>query len=433
MKFPNLLRATVISAILSSVATPAFGAYFQTNLVSNSSEFEPQILDPLVVNAWGLAIRPAGFGGHFWVTNADSGTVTTYVGDVGGTPLFQDDLTFVTIPTSPNAPFGSAGAPTGQFFSPHPSDFEVTMLLDPNNPDLGSITGPGRFFAVEEGGTLSAWTEVPTDDGGILRPTEYLVVADNSEFATQNTDSNLDNDNFAIYKGMAGTTLEENNLLFGADFSIESPGIDVWDNQFNDISSNFLFENPFGEEYAPFNIQNLEGTLYVAYAKLSDEPGEELAEVGLGRLAEYDIEGNLLNIWGPDTDAADENLLNAPWGLAIAPSDFGELSNSLLVGNFGDGRIVGYDRTTREQIGFLEDESGNPIEIEGLWGLIFGNGASLGETNSLYVAAGPNDEADGLFAKLEVAESASVPEPTTSLFTLLGVTGLALSAKRRRV
>ncbi|MGD1702477.1 TIGR03118 family protein [Dapis sp. BLCC M229] len=430
MKFFNLLKTTLITLVISSGTTPAFGAYFQTNLVSNNPDFDPQILDPLVVNAWGLAIRPAGFGGHFWVTNADSGTVTTYVGDVGGTPLFQDDLKFVTIPTSPNAPAGIAGAPTGQFFSSHPSDFEVTMLLDPNNPDLGTITGPGRFFAVEEGGTLSAWTEVPTDEG-ILRPVEYLVVADNSEFAPQNTDSNPDNDNFAIYKGMAGTIQEENNLLFAADFSPTSPGIDVWDKKFNDITSNFLFENPFGEEYAPFNIQNLDGTLYVAYAKLSDEPGEELAAAGLGRLAEYDIEGNLLNIWGPDTDDANENLLNAPWGVAIAPDDFGEFSNSLLVANFGDGRIVGYDRTSREQIGFLTDESGNPIEIEGLWGLIFGNGASLGETNHLYFAAGPNDEADGLFGKLQVAESSSIPEPT-SVLALLGVTGLGLISKCRR-
>ncbi|NEP85519.1 MAG: TIGR03118 family protein [Okeania sp. SIO2C2] len=431
MKSINVLCGTLISAIVGSGVTPAFAAYFQTNLVSNNPDFEPHILDPLVVNAWDLAIRPAGFGGHFWVTNTDSGTVTTYVGDVGGTPLFQDDLKFVTIPTSPNAPEGSAGAPTGQFFSPHPSDFEVTMFLDPDNPDLGTITGPGRFFAVEEGGTLSTWIEVPTDDG-ILRPVEYLVVADNSEFADQNTDDNPDNDNFAIYKGMAGTTLPEDNLLFAADFSIKSPGIDVWNKDFNDITSNFLFENPFGEEYAPFNIQNLDGNLYVAYAKLSDEPGEEQAKVGLGRLAEYDIEGNLLNIWGQDTDDPNENALNAPWGLAIAPDDFGEFSNALLVGNFGDGRIVGYDRTTREEIGFLMDESGNPIEIEGLWGLIFGNGASLGETNHLYFAAGPNDEADGLFGSLQVAQNKSTPEPTVSILGLLGVAGLTLARKGRR-
>ncbi len=429
MKPINLVRATVVSAIVSCSATPAFGAYFQTNLVSNSPEYDPQILDPLVINAWGLAIRPAGFGGHFWVTNADSGTVTTYVGDVGGTPLFQDSLEFVTIPTSPNAPDGSAGAPTGQFFSPHPSDFTVTMPLDPSAPNSEIITGPGRFFAVEEGGTLSAWTET---EGGAKRPVEYLVVADNSEFADQNTDADPNNDNFAIYKGMAGTTLDADNLLYAADFD-DTPGIHTWDKEFNDISSNFLFENPFDSSYAPFNIQNLDGTLYVAYAKLSDEPGEEQAEQGLGRLAQFDIEGNLIKTWGSDTDDPNQNLLNAPWGLAIAPEDFGEFSNALLVGNFGDGRIVGYDQTTGDQIGYIEDPSGNPIEIEGLWGLTFGNGASLGETNHLYFAAGPDDESNGLFGKLQVSQGQSVPEPRISVLAFLAVTGLALIGKGRRV
>jgi uncharacterized protein (TIGR03118 family) len=121
----------------------------------------------------------------------------------------------------------------------------------------------------------------------------------------------------------------------------------------------------------------------------------------------------LLHVW------KGKGLLNAPWGLAIAPSDFGEFSDTLLVANFGDGTIVGYDQTTRTQLGYLLDPSGNPIKVDGLWGLTFGNGVSLGEANHLYFTAGPNEESDGLFGKLQV-----VPVPEPSPLTLLGV-GLA--------
>ncbi|MEA5536154.1 TIGR03118 family protein [Crocosphaera sp. XPORK-15E] len=418
MQSIRILTGSLLSIFLSSVTSPAWAGYLQTNLVANNSSFEPQIVDPLVQNAWGLSLRAAGLGGHWWVTNANTGTVTTYVGDVGGTPLFQDDLQFVTIPPSPNAPPETLSEPTGQFFSPHSSDFEVTMPLEPNDPGSEVITGPARFFAVELGGTLSAWTET---EGGTKRPVEYLVVADNSEFAPQNTDADPSNDNSAIYFGMTGTTLPSNNRLFAADFD-DTPGIHVWDKDFNDVTSSFPFINPFSSDYAPFNIEQLDGTLYVAYAKQSGTPGEEETGLGFGGLAQFDINGNLLNIW--ETPETSRNLLNAPWGMAIAPDDFGELSNALLVGNFRDGRIVGFDQTTREAIGYLEDTRGNPLEIDGLWDLSFGNGESLGEANHLYFAAGPNDETDGLFGSLQ-----SVPEPTTGLLTFLGVTGIAWVSK----
>ena len=200
----------------------------------------------------------------------------------------------------------------------------------------------------------------------------------------------------AIYKGLAVTDGSSNNRLFAANFGQNR--IDAWDNRFQAITPPGLFSVPDGtipKNYAPFNIQNLNGTFYVAYAQLSGIPGEELSGPGIGYLASFDLNGKLLNVW------EGKGLLNAPWGLAIAPSDFGEFRDALLVANFGDGTIVGYDRTTRTQLGYLLDPSGNPIKIDGLWGLTFGNGVSLGEADHLYFTAGPNDESDGLFGKLQ--------------------------------
>jgi uncharacterized protein (TIGR03118 family) len=388
----NIVRGLVAVATIAGSVNLAIGeGYVQTNLVSNNPDFHPQILDPLVINAWGIALRPAGAGGHFWINNADSGTVTEYVGDVHGTPLFQDNLKVVTVAPPPGSPPGTNSTPTGQVFSGHPSDFTVSGE---------GITGPSRFLFVTEDGTLSGWTERSVN-GGFERQTMSVIAVDNSAQG-------------AIYKGLAVTDGSSNNRLFAANFGQNR--IDAWDNRFQAITPPGLFSVPDGtipKNYAPFNIQNLNGTLYVAYAQLSGIPGEELKGSGLGYLASFDLNGNLLRVW------EGRGLLNAPWGLAIAPSDFGEFSNALLVANFGDGTIVGYDRTTQTQLGYLRDPSGNPIMIDGLWGLTFGNGVSLGEANYLYFTAGPNDESDGLFGKLQ-----TVPVPEPSTLTLLGV-GLA--------
>ncbi|MEM9266038.1 MAG: TIGR03118 family protein [Cyanobacteria bacterium P01_F01_bin.13] len=362
--------------------------YVVTNLVSNNPDNNPQLLDPYVSLGWGIAIRPAGLGGHFWINNSGTGTVTEYVGDVGGVPIYQDSLKVVEVSPTPFNPFEQSG-PTGQVFNGS-SEFVITQ----EHPN-GDITAPSKFIFVSSDGGISAWTERRNDDGTVDRPLESEVVVDKL--------------GQSIYYGAAITNFESDNRLYAVDFG-PTPGIEVFDASFTEITDDFEFINPFIDEgYAPYNIQNVNDSLFVAYAIPSPIiPGDEVIEPGLGRIAEFDLEGNLIATW------EDEGLLNAPWGLVAAPDNFGQYSNMLLVSNFGDGTIVAFDPDTQEAVDYLRDDNGDPIVIDGLWGLVFGNGGSLGETNDLYFAAGNdigNNPGDGVFGKVEVATDVDIPAP----------------------
>lgn len=356
--------------------------YVNTVLVSNNPAYNPQLLDPDVQLAWGIAIRPAGFGGHFWINNSATGTVTEYVGDVGGVPLYQDDLKVIDIAFAPGNPFEVSG-PTGQVFNGS-NEFMITQ----DHPN-GAITAASKFIFVTTDGTISAWTERKNPDGSFDRALESEIVV--NQFGS------------AIYYGVAITDFQENNRLYAVDFDA-TPGIQVFDGTFKEISNQIKFTNPFASAgYIAYNIQTLGNSLYVTYAQPSSvRPGDEVVGTGLGRLAQFDFNGNLIATWN------DGGLLNAPWGLTIAPADFGEFSNALLVANFGDGTIAAFDPATRQPLGYLEDSSGEPIAIPGIWGILFGNGASLGEANHLYYAAGPDtgsNAGDGLFGKIQLAST----------------------------
>jgi len=223
----------------------------------------------------------------------------------------------------------------------------------------------------------------------------------------------------AQYFGLAITPA--GNRLFAANFGV-APGIHVFDGGFTDISGSLaasaLVANPFGaDSFQPFNVQAIGSSLFVAYAQLGT-PGEEETGPGLGRLAEFDLDGNLLAIW--DGGA----FLDAPWGVALAPASWGECVGDLLVSNFGDGTIACFDPLTRTAVDYVRDGSGRPIAIEGIWGITFGNGASLGSADALYFAAGPRDEEDGIFGRL------TVPGPSGALLVVAGVLG-ALVRRRR--
>jgi uncharacterized protein (TIGR03118 family) len=411
---PSLrLGALLLLAAAGAAPLGAFAGgnqFLQRNLVANTDAYAPQIVDPTLINAWGIAIRPAGLGGHFWVTANTTGVSTQWVGDVGTFPLYQDDLRFVSVPgptlgpgVTPSQPIIQPGTPTGVVFNGG-SDFVVTQ---------GSITAPAKFIFSTDNGVISGWTERRNPDGSFDRPHDAVTTIDRSADGTQFFGVGLD---------------ATGGRLYAANFG-ENPGMQIYDGTWSDITASYagtdLGMNPFVTDgYQPFNVQALDDRLFVAYAKYGT-PGEEETGDGLGRVAEFTFDGALVRTWGDGTG------LNAPWGVAIAPEGFGDFGGHLLVSNFGDGTIAAFDPDTLAFVDFLRDAGGDVIAIEGIWGLQFGNGESLGEAHRLYFAAGPEDETAGLFGSLEVHP---VPEPSTwaALAIGLGLLGPAAARASRR-
>lgn len=382
-------------------AQAADGKYRDERLVANKASFGAHAVDEKLINAWGIAIRPAGKGGHFWVTGKDISF--EYVGDVKNSEdealrtLHTDNLAYVKLPVG-----GDENFSTGVVFSDSKKDFVITQAV----VDARPIKAPAKFLFASDGGIISAWTERKLPDGTFDRPEEAVAVIDESDKGAQ-------------FFGLAISS--KYDLLYAADFGA-NPGIRVYNGAFK--PANITFANPFDEngngvvdagEYAPFNVQQLQtpkgSRIFVAYAMTQACPadevekgtckegqiyaGEEFIETpGMGRIAEFTEQGKLVRVWN------DGSILSAPWGMAFAPADFGAYSGALLVANFGSGKIAAFDPKTQSFLGFLRDEADKPIIIDKVWGLTFGNGESLGDKNALYYAAGPNDEADGLFGSI---------------------------------
>ena len=361
--------------------------YQQVNLVSNRAEYKPEIIEPNLQNAWGLANRPAGLGGHFWITTEKTGKSIEYVGDVNNQKLFQDTLKEVDIKNK------KASTPSGIVFNPA-KNFII------NQPSkTGSFKSESKFIFATTEGTIYGWAEKKNEDGTFNRPNDSVEMVNNKKRGDQ-------------YFGLAIDSKGE--FLLVADFGTK-PQLRKFDLNFKEVKfPKDAFKNPFikgtytkAGEYGPYNVQvlNVKGTehVFVAYAEIDKdkkngkiEAGEEIKGAGLGKLVEYDLEGKLISIY------KDNALLNAPWGMSVAPAEeFGKFSNTILIGNFGDGTIVAFDIEKKEAIDYLKNKSNEPIKIDGLWGLMFGNGASLGEKTQLYFAAGPNDETDGIFGKIK--------------------------------
>lgn len=397
----SILKRSVASALFSATAfafsttsTDSHAFYIKQNLRATDAAFCAPEIDPGLTGAWGIAIRPAGLGGHFWVTGNGSGKSVEYVGDVGGKPLFQDGLKLVDVPGPKVNGVPEQGTPTGVAFNGSAS-FVVT-----NDHPNGPITAAAKFVFATDNGVISAWTERKRADGGTDWPAAAVAVINGTEKGEQ-------------YFGV-GIPADGSKLLV-ADFGV-SPTLRVYDGAFNEITSANTFKNPFARggiavpgDYVPFNVQVLvfKGVerVFVAYAKSQDNPdtsavdflaGEEDAGAGKGRVAEFDLNGTLIATWD------DRRLLNAPWGLAVAPSDFGPFAGHLLVSNFGDGTTVAFNPNTRRAVDYVRDPFFLPIKSEGIWGLQFGNGVSLGEANHMYYAAGAETDAGGgVFGKIQ--------------------------------
>jgi uncharacterized protein (TIGR03118 family) len=271
----------------------------------------------------------------------------------------------VTIP----AATGSVdhGTPTGVVFNPTGA-FGVTQ---------GNNSGPSLFIFATEDGTIAGW------NSDVNRTTAIRVV-DNSATG-------------AVYKGLALASTAAGPRLYAANFRAGT--VDVFDQNFAPVHASGAFVDrhaPSG--FAPFNVAVINGLLYVTYAQQDADKEDDVPGVGKGFINVFDLEGHFLRRF------AQSGRLNSPWGMTLAPDNFGQFSKALLVGNFGDGHILAFNPNTGSFLGQLRDARGQPLAIEGLWGLAFGNGNRGGPTNRLFFAAGINDEEDGLFGSIQACE-----------------------------
>jgi uncharacterized protein (TIGR03118 family) len=330
--------------------------YTAHNLVSDGSVAadNPNGPDANLVNAWGIAFNPYG---PVWVADNGASVSTLYDGAGHIVPLV------VAIPGPPNSE--EAGAPTGIVFNGAsflvPTNFVVTN---------GTISGPSIFMFATEQGTIVGWS--PNVDR-----THAFNAVDNSASG-------------AIYKGLALSAGGNGSLLYATDF--HNRRVDVFDATFHpvQVSGGFTDSN-IPSDFAPFGIQAINGDVYVTYAQQDADKVDDVHGRGLGYVDAYDANGNLLQ------RVAIRGFLNAPWGLTMAPAGFGQFANRLLVGNFGDGRVNAFDAATGRWVGTLSGSDRRPLQVDGLWGLSFGNGFFGQQIDSLYFTAGPADESHGVY------------------------------------
>jgi uncharacterized protein (TIGR03118 family) len=333
----------------------AQNAYIVRNLTSDIPDLA-DYTDPNLKGAWGIS---ESGGSPFWISDAGSGLSTLYTST--GSPVSL----VVTIP--PSKAGGTTGIPTGTVYNSDTTGFAVTA------------GNPASFIFDTLDGTISGWNKT-------VNAAAALVMVDNSGSG-------------AVYTGLAIGTNGSNTYLYAAN--LNSGKIDVFDSTYSPVTLPGAFQDttlPAG--YAPFNIQNLAGNLYVAYGLQNTGKNFVVPAAGNGYVDVYSTAGTLV------TRLISGGQLNAPWGLAIASSGFGAYAGDLLVGNFGDGTINAFNPTTGAYIATLNDVYGAPIVIPNLWALQVGNGGSGGDANAVYFTAGipgPDNMTHGLLGRLQAA------------------------------
>jgi uncharacterized protein (TIGR03118 family) len=378
---------------------PAATGYLHHYLVADVPGLA-DITDPNLVNAWGLATSATS---PFWVCDGGTGLSTLYtVSDTGAIPFGTPNATIK--PTIPGAGGSTSGVCSGIVANTATTSFNIST---PANP----TPRPASFIFVTEGGTLAAWANA-------VDPAHAVLVLDNSASA--------------VYKGLALVTTPTPQL-YAANFRAGT--IDVFDASFKPVTlATGSFTDPaIPAGFAPFNVWNLGGKLYVTYAKQDANKQFDVQAVGNGFVDVYDPTGKLLQ------HLIANGPLNSPWGVAIAPATFGKFANDLLVGNFGDGAINAFDPNTGASLGPLQDSRGNNIMIPGLWALLLGNGGSGGDKNAIYFTAGPGGQKHGLLGSIQAnpiltstaITNAAQAGASIAANTFVTITGTNLAATKR--
>jgi len=352
MTIPNAAgrrrRAGMTALMLALLAVPAVvradHGYLQTNLVSDLPGIA-QLQDPNLVNPWGISFSTTS---PFWVSDNGTGLSTLYAvtNDAAGSPIVSKLGLEVAIP--------GEGVPTGQVFNG-----TAAFNHDP-------------FIFAGEDGVVSGWR-------GALGGT--------AEILAMNTN--------AVYKGITLSTNGGSPTLILANFAEGT--VDVYDSTLK-LAQYADPKAPAG--YAPFNVQTLGKWVFVSFAKKNPGTHDDLAGAGHGLIDLFDPVSGKFTRFATGSDAGGHiKAFNSPWGMALAPKHFGDKSDSLLVGNFGSGTIMAFE-ANGEFGGLLKDSHHQPMVINGLWGLTFGNGGRAGASSELFFSAGLNDESDGLFGRI---------------------------------
>ncbi|HET6939914.1 MAG TPA: TIGR03118 family protein [Nocardioides sp.] len=360
-----LTAATAWVGAGAAAADPHHGhhasGFRQINLVSDQPGVAP-LTDPDLVNAWGLSASPgtdAAPGSPLWVSDNGTDRTTLYA---GASPTSVAKALSIQV---------TSGAPTGQVFNTDATGFVVH--------DAAGHSAPARFLFDSENGGIDGWNPAVGATGS--GPSTVTEVA-------------VGNGANAVYKGLAiAQASDGHTYLYAANF--RSGRVEAYDDSFTpvELPGGLFVDFRMPADYAPFNVQELGGRLYVTYAKRDAGLKDDVAGRGHGFVDVFTTDGAFVK------RLVTRGVLDSPWGLALAPAGFGHFGGDLLVGNFGDGRINAFDATSGAFEGQLRGAGGHPLTIDGLWGLRFGNG-NAAKTGELLFSAGPDDESHGLLGKI---------------------------------